>query len=102
MPHMNIADAVAFIRMEYAELPGLKLTWWQVQRLWGLSEDECAAALKILTDSHFLARTVEGAYVRHPSTVRARTVRPRRYGVHIVVRVDRRHGTQVIERSVDS
>ena len=60
----QIDDAVELIRMEYAELPGLRLTFWQAQRLWNLSEDECARALRILTDSHFLMRTPDGVYVR--------------------------------------
>ena len=46
-----------FIRMEYAELPGLQLTFWQVQRLWRLSNDECASALKALIDMRYLIRT---------------------------------------------
>ncbi|MGB2716029.1 MAG: hypothetical protein WBC51_17740 [Vicinamibacterales bacterium] len=64
MPLMPIDDAVELIRMEYAELPGLKLTFWQAQRLWNLSQDVCARALRILTDSQFLTRTADGAYVR--------------------------------------
>ena len=47
---MRVEDAVEFIRMEYAELPGLQLTFWQVQHLWRLSHDECASALKALID----------------------------------------------------
>ena len=58
---MRVEDAVEFIRMEYAELPGLQLTFWQVQRLWRLSHDECASALKSLIDMRYLIRTDEGA-----------------------------------------
>ena len=47
---MRVEDAVEFIRMEYAELPGLQLMFWQVQHLWRLSHDECASALKSLID----------------------------------------------------
>lgn len=64
MPLMQIDDAVERIRMEYAELPGLKLTFWQAQRLWNLSHDVCARALSILTDSQFLTRTSDGIYIR--------------------------------------
>ncbi len=64
MPLMSIDDAVVRVRMEFAEVPGLKLTWWQIQHLLRLSRDECAGALKILMESDYLARTVEGAYVR--------------------------------------
>ena len=64
MPLMQIDDAVELIRMEYAELPGLRLTFWQAQRLWNLSEEVCARALRVLMESHFLMRTVDGVYVR--------------------------------------
>jgi hypothetical protein len=42
------------IRMEYVELPGLKLTFWQTQRLWNPPEDLCRQALTVLTQSRFL------------------------------------------------
>ena len=64
MPLTHIEDAVELIRMEYAELPGLRLTFWQAQRLWNLSEDVCGCALKALTESHFLLRTADGVYIR--------------------------------------
>ena len=64
MPLMQVDDAVELIRMEYAELPGLRLTFWQAQRLWNLSDDICQRALGVLTDSHFLIRTADGVYVR--------------------------------------
>ena len=60
----QVDDAVELIRMEYSELPGLRLTFLQAQRLWNLSDDVCARALRILTDSHFLMRTPDGSYVR--------------------------------------
>ena len=61
---MKIEDAVEFIRMEYAEMPGLKLTFWQLQRLLRLSHEECAGALKVLTSTRYLIRTDDCAYVR--------------------------------------
>jgi hypothetical protein len=61
---MRIDDAIELIRMEYAELPGLKLTFWQAQRLWDLSDDVCSGALNTLTESRFLVRSVDGAYAR--------------------------------------
>ena len=61
---MQIDDAVELIRMEYAELPGLKLTFWQAQRLWNLSDAVCAGARQALTDGRFLSRAADGAYVR--------------------------------------
>ena len=61
---MQPDQVVELIRMEYAELPGLRLTPCQAQRLWGLSRDMCTAALTILTDSQFLVRTSDGVYAR--------------------------------------
>ena len=74
------------IRMEYVELPGLKLTFWQTQRLWNLPEDLCRQALTVLTQSRFLTRAADGAYssssdagVTARSVARTSSVRARRY-----------------------
>jgi hypothetical protein len=61
---MQIDDAVELIRMEYDELPGLKLTYWQAQRLWNLSDEVCARALQTLIEGRFLTCAADGAYVR--------------------------------------
>jgi hypothetical protein len=61
---MQIDHAVELIRMEYDEWPGLKLTFWQAQRLWNLSDEVCARALQILTDGRFLTCAADGSYVR--------------------------------------
>jgi hypothetical protein len=66
MTSPTLEDAVALMRMEYAELPGLKLTAWQAQRLWGLPQDVCDRALAALIAEGRLVRTVDGAYARHP------------------------------------
>lgn len=60
----QIDDAMALIRMEYAEWPGLKLSFWQAQRLWNLPEEVCAGALRTLTEAKVLARAADGGYVR--------------------------------------
>jgi hypothetical protein len=39
---------------EYLEMPGLRLTLKQAQRLWGLDEDTCASSLSFLVDVNFL------------------------------------------------
>ena len=64
MDLVQVDDAVQLIRMEYAEMPGLRLTTWQVQRLWNLSDDLCVRALALLTGAGFLTQTADGAYVR--------------------------------------
>ncbi len=65
--HTQIDDAVALMRMEYAEWPGLKLSFWQAQRLWNLPEEVCAGALRTLTEARVLARDADGGYVRRAS-----------------------------------
>ena len=45
------------IRSEYVEMPGLRLTQQQAQRLWGLDEDICSTALQFLVEAKFLHTT---------------------------------------------
>jgi hypothetical protein len=60
----RVDEAVELMQMEYAEMPGLRLTFWQVQRLWNLTPDQCEQALRALTASGFLVLTTDGEYVR--------------------------------------
>ncbi len=50
-------------RAEYLEMPGLRLTSAQAQRLWGLDRRTCEELLTALTRAQFLARTRDGAFV---------------------------------------
>jgi hypothetical protein len=50
------------IKAEYRELPGLQLTPWQAQRLWGLDQVQCEAILEVLVETSFLRKTKNGAY----------------------------------------
>jgi hypothetical protein len=43
------------IRSEFLEMPGLRLTLPQAQRLWGLDASTCEAALRQLLETKFLA-----------------------------------------------
>ncbi len=52
------------VKAEFNEMPGLKLTVPQAQRLWGLDRLACEAVIEELTASHFLRRTRDGAVVR--------------------------------------
>jgi hypothetical protein len=52
------------IEGEYHEMPGLKLTEAQAQRLWGLDADTCHTILVTLIQRSFLRRTATGMYVR--------------------------------------
>ena len=49
---------------EFLEMPGLRLTCQQAQRLWGLDEHSCMALLEFLVDAKFLCRPAHGAYSR--------------------------------------
>jgi hypothetical protein len=71
-PALQSADMVLCrIRSEYGEMPGLKLTAAQAQRLWGLDRESCDGLMIDLVNSGFLARTRDGAFVRRdPSFVR--------------------------------
>jgi hypothetical protein len=59
-----INDWLQLIRAEYLEIPGLRLTKAQVERLWGLDSITSEALLAALVDVRFLRRTVHDAYVR--------------------------------------
>jgi hypothetical protein len=70
MTAMNASDSITFgvhvrrIYSEYLEMPGLRLTSAQAQRLWGLEADACANALRVLVEGGFLRRTDASQYVR--------------------------------------
>ena len=61
---------------EYMEMPGMRLTCPQAQRLWGLDRATCFALLEFLVDTSFLCRPVPGLYGR-PTDGQAAHVRPR-------------------------
>jgi hypothetical protein len=52
------------IRGEYLEMPGLRLTRPQAQRLWGLDEQTCVKLLDRLVDLKFLVLGADGNYMR--------------------------------------
>jgi hypothetical protein len=63
VPTSRVADLVALIRSEYEEMPGLRLTRAQVQRLWLLDPAACDDVLRALVDAGYL-RLTAGGYVR--------------------------------------
>ena len=65
-------EALRRVQGEYIEMPGLRLTTAQAQRLWGLDRTACDTLLGALVDAKFLFRTRDGAFVR---TDQARAVR---------------------------
>ena len=66
-------DVLQRVQGEYIEMPGLRLTTKQAQRLWGLDQAACDTLLGALVDAKFLFRTRDGAFVRSEQTRVART-----------------------------
>lgn len=60
------SDDLALQRVygEFLEIPGLRLTSRQAQRLWGLDEQTCLDILAFLVEAKFLCGPVCGAYSR--------------------------------------
>lgn len=52
------------IRGEFLEMPGLRLTIQQAQRLWGLDRNTCVCLLDTLIDSGFLVYGADQQYAR--------------------------------------
>lgn len=59
------------VQGEYIEMPGLRLTTAQAQRLWGLDRAVCDSLLGTLVEAKFLFRTRDGAFVRADHAVGA-------------------------------
>lgn len=59
-------DATLLQRMwsEFTEMPGLRLTRPQAQRLWGVDADTCVRALQMLVDLKLLVRSADDKYSR--------------------------------------
>jgi hypothetical protein len=64
-------DVLQRVQGEYREMPGLRLTIAQAQRLWGLDRAVCDALLGTLVETKFLLRTRDGAFVRTDHAVGA-------------------------------
>ena len=71
--HQPHDEVLRRVQGEYIEMPGLRLTTAQAQRLWGLDRAACDALLCALVDAKFLFRTRDGAFVRseHARTARS-------------------------------
>jgi hypothetical protein len=52
------------IRMEYVEMPDLRLTLRQARRLWNLDQALCDDLLEALVCEGFLAQTSDGSFLR--------------------------------------
>lgn len=61
MPHTPLLTR---IRGEYLEMPGLRLTFEQAQRLFGVDRTLCKQVLDALVEAKFLCVKPGGAYAR--------------------------------------
>lgn len=61
---LQVRNALLKVQTEYIEIPQLKLTAPQVQRLWSLPKDVCEAVLAALIQRGFLVHSSDGAYMR--------------------------------------
>jgi hypothetical protein len=61
---MRVEDVLRRIQGEYAEMPGLRLTPAQAQRLWGLDRKTCDELLNVLVNDNFLSQTRDGSFIR--------------------------------------
>ena len=75
------------LRAEYLEMPGLRLTSEQVQRLCGIERVLCRSVLDSLVDAKFLSLSSDGLYalvtdglIAHPRALKA-DIRLERRGV---------------------
>jgi hypothetical protein len=65
-------EVIRRVQGEYIEMPGLRLTTAQAQRLWGLDRTACDTLLGALVEAKFLLRTRDGAFVRSDQVRAAR------------------------------
>jgi hypothetical protein len=59
--YAGIPELLRRIQAEFLEMPGMRLTEEQAQRLWCLDATLCSALLDALVDARFLCRTSGGA-----------------------------------------
>ena len=62
--HEPLDDLFHRARAEFREMPGLRLTFRQMQRLWTLDHPTCQVLVERLLRAKVLARTPSGQYVR--------------------------------------
>jgi hypothetical protein len=61
-PNVDFVHLLDIVRAEYLEMPGLRLTGRQAQRLWALDTATCDALLDTLESTHFLRRSPAGDF----------------------------------------
>ena len=64
----TIDDVLARLQAEFTEMPGLRLTPEQIQRLCGIERVVCQAVLASLVGTNFLRVRSDGTYARVAGT----------------------------------
>jgi hypothetical protein len=99
--HSVVDDAVLQrVYGEFLEMPGLRLTCQQAQRLWGLDESTCVQLLEYLVDAKFLCRPGHGMYTRVTDGLTAYT-RPRMAKGQVDVDMPRKE-KEALSASIDA
>ena len=62
-PRPDFVHLLQIVRGEFLEMPGLRLTRRQAQRLWSIDALTCDAILDTLEESRFLRRTRDNDYM---------------------------------------
>ena len=75
-----VRSTVERLRTEYLELPGMRLTAPQVQRLAGVDQAVCRAALEVLVASQLIFEDGDGTYSRRLEVRVAGPMRARALG----------------------
>jgi hypothetical protein len=60
---LGFVRLLEIVRGEFLEMPGLRLSKKQAQRLWAIDADTCEALLSALEASQFLRHTKDGDYL---------------------------------------
>lgn len=61
---MNLHELVVLMRAEFNEMPGMRLTLTQAQRLWGVDSALCSSAIQALVRASFLRRADGDFFVK--------------------------------------
>jgi hypothetical protein len=61
---VRVEEILQRIQGEFLEMPGLRLTAAQAQRLWSLDREMGLSLLAALVDAKFLRQTRDGAYIK--------------------------------------
>jgi hypothetical protein len=60
----TVQDVIERLRAEFVEMPDLRLSSGQVERLCGVEHTMCQSILDALVDAKFLCRKPDGIYAR--------------------------------------